>query len=220
MQPLLKTITMPARSKPRRFLTGGLVLASALILTACASQPNSYYTLTAPAEKPVIHAQAAPIFIELLAVAVPERLARPQMVLSQVGDNSAKIVMLEQHRWISSFENELRDGLVSGIVNSIGATDVSKISRQPAQAAWRIAVQLRQFDAIENTRIDAALSWSIRRADAANSSSCQWSGTEPVGQGINSLAQGAQRITHQAALAMAHHLAAVAADSTALACAP
>lgn len=220
MQPLLKVNRMNLKPWRGRFLSGGLLLLSALMLSTCASKPQNYYTLTAPTEKTVVSANSPPIFIELLAVAVPERLARPQLVLSQVGDHSAEIIMLEQHRWISSFEKELHDGLASGISHSIGAIDVSSIGRPAAKPVWRIAVQLRQFDAIENMRVDAAFSWTIRRSDHASSVSCQWSGSEPVGPGINSLAQGAQRLTQQAALAMAQHLTMLAADHVMATCAP
>jgi uncharacterized lipoprotein YmbA len=217
MKPQFKVSTdvMPS---PKRFLSSGLMLVAVLMLTACVSKPLSFYTLKAPMEQAAISANTTPIFIERLTVAVPDRLARPQMVIS--GDNSAEIVMLEQHRWISSFDNELRDALSNGIANSIGAIDVSKTGSQPSKPAWRIAVQLRQFDLIENTRVDAAMSWTLRRADATNSVSCQWSGTEPVGQGINLLAQGAQRLTNRAALAVAHDLAALVEHNLPVTCTP
>lgn len=131
------------------------------------------------------------------------------MVVTQPGGRSAEVELLEQHRWTSSFENELRDALASGIASRIGAIDVTKGGRQPGQPAWRIAVQLRQFDAVENTRVDAALSWTLRRSDADRSAACQWSGSENVGNGIGALAQGAQRVTDQAANAIARHLMAV-----------
>jgi uncharacterized lipoprotein YmbA len=220
MQPKITAIRTHVQSWQRRFFAGGLILTAAFMFSACASKPNNYYTLSVPAEKPVILADTAPVFIELVAVAVPERLARPQIVISQTGGNSAEVVMLEQHRWISSFENELRDGLTNGIVNSIGAIDVSKVGRQPTKPAWRIAVQLSQFDAILNTRVDARFNWSIRRSDATSSISCQWTGSEAVGQGISSLAQGVQRLTNQAALAIAHQLSALVADNPAVTCAP
>jgi uncharacterized lipoprotein YmbA len=219
MKPRLKTSNMQLTPSRSRFMTRGSLLAVALICTACASsKPQSYYTLTAPSETAAISANSTPIFIELLTVAVPERLARPQMVLSNTGDNSAEIIMLEQHRWISSFDNELRDALANGIANGIGAIDVSKTGYASSTPAWRIAVQLRQFDAVENVQIDAALSWTIRRSDGANSASCQWSGKESLGSGIGSLAQGAQRVTHRAALAIAQHLAALAANQPPMTC--
>jgi uncharacterized lipoprotein YmbA len=145
-------------------------------------------------------------------VAVPERLARPQMVIRKPGQGSAEVQLLEQHRWASSFESELRDALAGGIASHLGAIDSTKGGHQPGQNVWRIAVQLRQFDAVENAYIDAALSWSARRADGARSFACQWTGREPVAAGMAALAQGAQRITGSAAQAIAAHVATLAAQ--------
>jgi uncharacterized lipoprotein YmbA len=146
---------------------------------------------------------------------MPDRLARPQMLVSQAGGGSAEVKLLEKHRWTSSFENELRDALASGIASRLGAIDVTRGGRQPSQPAWRIAVQLTQFDAVENSRVDAALSWTVRRADADRNAACTWSGSLAVGAGIDALAQGAQRATAAAAEAMARHIAALQADPAA-----
>jgi uncharacterized lipoprotein YmbA len=190
-----------------------VALVSAVLLSGCAVAPDTYYTLAAgmqAADKVVPAPDAEPIFIELAPVAVPERLARPQMVIRKAGkgdERSAEVELLEQHRWASSFESELRDALAGGIANRLGAIDTTKGGHQPGQNAWRIAVQLRQFDAVENAQIDAALSWTVRRADGARSFACQWAGREPVAAGIAALAQGAQRITGSAAQAIAGHVA-------------
>lgn len=193
-------------------------LALAVLAAGCASTPDTYYTLAAstnqmiPESAPALSTDAAPIFIELAPVAVPERLARPQMVLSKAAKGSelsAEVELLEQHRWASSFDSELRDALAAGIAARLGAIDATKGGRQSGQNAWRIAVQLRQFDAVENAHVDAAFSWTVRRADGARSAACQWSGREPVGAGISALAQGAQRVTGSAAQAIARHVAAL-----------
>jgi uncharacterized lipoprotein YmbA len=189
-------------------------LVSAALLSGCASAPDSYYTLAAASEPmaapfgaPADAPAGAPIFIELAPVAMAERLARPQMVISKAG--SAEVGLLEQHRWASSFDNELRDALASGIAARLGAIDVTRGARQASTPAWRIAVQLRQFDAVENAQIDAALSWTVRRSDGAFSAACQWSGREQLGGGIPALALGAQRLTGRASEAIAHHVAAL-----------
>ena len=186
----------------------GACLAAALLIAGCASAPDRYYTLAAPGGSvnppPAI---GAPVFIEMAPVAVPERLARPQLVVHPAGGRSAEVSLLEQHRWSSSFENELRDALSSGVAARLGAIDVTKGGRQPSTPAWRIAVQLRQFDAVENTRVDAAFSWTVRRSDADLSATCQWRASEPVGNGIDALAQGAQRVASNASDAIARHVA-------------
>lgn len=183
-------------------------LAAAVLAVGCASAPDRYYTLAAPGgPSSAAPASGAPVFIELAPVAVPERLARPQMVVHQPGGRSAEVALLEQHRWSSSFENELRDALSGGVAARLGAIDVTKGGRQPSTPAWRIAVQVRQFDAVENTRVDAALSWTVRRSDADLSATCQWRTSEPVGNGIDALAQGAQRVASNASDAIARHIA-------------
>jgi uncharacterized lipoprotein YmbA len=198
---------------PSRCLLSASVLAAALLLTACGSTSNArYYTLSGPAAHAFATASAAPVFIELAPVAVPERLARPQMMLTKPGGQSAELELLEQYRWTSSFENEMRDALSAGITNRLGAVDVSKSGRSQGQTVWRVAVQLRQFDAIENTRVDAAFSWTARRSDTGANAACQWSGSEPVGAGMDALAQGAQRVTDRAAQMISRHLAALAVD--------
>ena len=209
-------------ARSSRALVAALSMAATVAMTGCASQPDRYYTLAATgAGAPAAASQApqagsaAPVFIELAPVAVPERLARPQLVVQKRG-GTAEVQLLEQHRWSSSFENELRDALASGIAARLGAIDVTKGGRQPSQPAWRIAVQLRQFDAVEDTRVDAAFSWTVRRSDSDLSASCQWSISEPVGAaGIDALAQGAQRVTARAAEVIARHVAALQVAPTA-----
>lgn len=205
--------------------------AAAVMVAGCASPPDRYFTLAAPADSRVAPANAAaapaaaaPMFIELAPVAMAERLARPQMLVRRAPSGataSAEVELLEQHRWASSFENEMRDALASGIAARLGAVDLTKGGRQPAQPAWRIAVQLQNFDAIENSRVDAAFSWTVRRSDGERSTTCRWTGSEPVGGGIDALAQGAQRVTAKAADAIARHvgnLTRTSAPGTAVGC--
>lgn len=224
MPPIRSSSSSFFLARPSRLAVAALAVAAAA-LAGCASKPDRYYTLAAAgtgtpaAASPTPQTgSATPVFIELAPVAVPERLARPQMVVQKSG-GTAEVQLLEQHRWSSSFENELRDALASGIAARLGAIDVTKGGRQPSQPAWRIAVQLRQFDAVEDTRVDAAFSWTVRRSDSDLSASCQWSISEPVGGGIDALAQGAQRVAARASEAIARHVAALQAGAGAARCA-
>jgi len=198
-------------------------LAAALVaLSGCASKPDNYYTLASPVAAadaaPSTIGGTAPVYIELAPVAVPERLARPQMVVRRP-DGSVQVDVLEQHRWASSFEKELRDALASGIAGRLGALDVTKGGRQSSLPVWRIAVQLRQFDAVDGARVDANFTWTLRRSDEARTMICQLSLGEPVGSGMDALAQGAQRVTSAAAAAMARSVSAALANPSATACA-
>ncbi len=220
MKPFLKMFSIVA------------VCAAAAVVAGCASPPDRYFTLAMPtdaaadtriaASANAAPAPGTPMFIELAPVAMAERFARPQMVVRKAptgggaggtASASAEVELLEQHRWASSFENEMRDALGSGIAARLGAVDLTKGGRQPAQPAWRIAVQLQNFDAVENSRVAATFSWTVRRSDGERSATCQWAGSEPVGNGIDALAQGAQRVTAKAADAIARHVGNLARTS-------
>ncbi|WP_080898423.1 PqiC family protein [Variovorax paradoxus] len=198
------------------------VAAALLALAGCASKPDNYYTLASPVAAadaaPSTLGSPAPLYIELAPVAVPERFARPQMVVRRPG-GSVQVEVLEQHRWASSFENELRDALSSNISARLGALDVTKGGRQTSQPVWRIAVQLRQFDAVDGGRIDASFSWTLRRSDEARTVVCQLNVGESAGNGMDAVAQSAQRVTAATAAAIARSVSAARANPPATACA-
>ncbi|MEJ7687076.1 MAG: PqiC family protein [Variovorax sp.] len=173
-----------------------LALIGALLLAAgCASTAPQYYSLAGaqPATTVVGSGGPAATFIELAPVAMPERFALPQLVVRQEGAaDGPQVDILEQHRWSSSFESELRDALASGIAARLGAVDATRSGRPQGQPGVRIAVQLRQFDAVQGRRVDAGFSWTVRRSDDGTPPiACQLALTEPVeGAGIDALAGG------------------------------
>ena len=204
-------------NKPSTLMAAVLAVGA---LAGCASPPDRYYTLASPADQAAAPtATATPLYLEFAPVAVPERLARPQMVVRQPGDTSAQVEVLEQHRWASSFENELRDALSSGIAGRLGALDVTQGSRQTSQPVWRVAVQVRQFDLVDGGRVDAGFSWTLRRSDEARTVVCRLDAGEATGSGIDALAEGAQRVTAAAAAAMARSVNAAQTNPGATACA-
>ena len=74
---------------------------------------------------------------------------------------ASQVEILEQHRWSSSFENELRDALASGIASRLGALDVTKGGR-PRGAAGLGASRCSCGSSMrcEGERVDAAFSWT------------------------------------------------------------
>jgi len=200
-------------------LTGTLALtAFVAFMAGCAVAPDHYYTLATPSGAVVAPAAltATPLYIELAPVAVPERLARPQLLVRRQGaESSAQVEVLEQHRWSASFENELRDALSSGVSRRLGAIDVTRGGKPTGPPVWRIGVRVRQFDAVENSRVDADLVWTLKRSDQDRVVTCLWTASEPVtaASGIDGLAQAAQRVTARAAEAMARDVTALQADA-------
>ena len=190
-----------------------LAASAAALATGCASPKDRYYTLAAPGVA-AAPAPSTPLFIEMAPVALPERLARPQMLVRK-NTPGAEVQVLEQHRWASSFENELRDALAAGVAGRTGAIDTTRGGRQASQPVWRIAVQVRQFDAVEDSRVDSAMSWTLRRVDRDAALSCSWSASEETGPGIDALARGAQHLAQRAADAIGDQLLALQASPSA-----
>lgn len=169
-------------------------LAAALLLAGCASPPTRFYTLAAPAALPSVAPSNARTFIEIAPIALPDRLARPQLVVRSAGaTSSTRVDILDQERWSSPFNNELRDAFASGLANRLNATDVSRTGRPSDQPVYRIAIELRQFDAIPGQQVQATYGWTVSGLANSRNAACQITLTEPVGAGIDALVQGVQR---------------------------
>jgi len=218
----------PMHNRNRTSLAAAALIA--LALAGCGGTPTRYYTLaepaSAPASAPRGSADAATLVIEMAPVAMPERFARPQLVVRRTGSvlqgeqkaserAQAEVEVLEQSRWSSSFEYEMRDALGAAIAQRLSAFDATQVGRPRGVPVYRIAVQMRQFDALPGERIDSAFGWSVRRSDGDALLTCQMQLSETVSGGLDGVATGAQRITGRLADEIARTVSALAASRSA-----
>jgi len=188
------------------------IAALAFTLAGCATPAATrVYTLANPAKTSATAlSTASPIAIEVLPVNVPERLKRPQMVLST--KDSTQLKILEQDRWSSSFNDELRDAMASGIASRLGATDVSRGGRVSGQAIYRIAIALQQFEATPGDKVYANFGWTVTRlAGSANTVgegfiACQSSISKRVGNSADEVAQGVRVSVEELAQAISANI--------------
>ena len=185
----------------QRSLSHLAVAAAAIVLAACSSAPTRFYTLAPPASSSH-SANSTGGFIDVAPVSVPERLARPQIV---VRTDDARVDILEQDRWSSPFNSELHDALASGISSRLGAIDVSQGGAPATAPVFRIQVEVRQFDATRGGKVQAQFGWTISRSDeAGNRAVCRLSVQEPVaGPAVADLVQSMQRTVDNLADAIA-----------------
>ena len=188
-----------------------IFLLAALSLAGCASvgEKTRFYTLSVPSDMrekdPYPGYSATPIFIEVMPVSVPERLARPQLVVSIKGQDG-ELLVLEQARWSSPFNLELRDALAAAIAGKIGAIKVIRRGRLAGQPIYRIAVELSQFDATVGGRVNARFDWTITHSTLARSAACYSVISEPAGDSIESLVNGIQHVVAAAAESISEDL--------------
>lgn len=191
---------------------GLAAIVAVTILAGCSVTPTRFYTLATPsavrASKPVVAQQS--IYIEVPAVGVPERLARPQLV---VRAQNTRVDILEQDRWSSPFNYELRDALASGLADRLSAVDVTRGGRPSGAPGYRIAIDLREFDAAPGDKVHALFGWTITRSDDGRSTSCQLAVAEPVNGGIDGLVAGVQRAIAETVEAIAVDVGTLAAGN-------
>jgi uncharacterized lipoprotein YmbA len=188
----------------------GGFLAAVFLTAGCASMPETkYYTLSVPShlrEKGTYGGTPdTPIFIDVLPVTVPARLARPQLIISTKGQDP-QLVILEQARWSSHFNQELRDAFVGAISEKIGGINESHGSRKAGQPVYRIAVELSQFDATVGGRINARFDWTITHSTQARGAACYWALSQAAGSNIESLVKGIQNVVTTAAERISQNL--------------
>jgi uncharacterized lipoprotein YmbA len=183
------------------------VFILAAILTACATPANNvrFYSLanTSANSLPEKTSSSAPVIaIEVLPVNVPERLKRPQLVITS--KNTAQLKILEQDRWSSSFNDELQDAFVSGLSQQLNAIDISRGGRVANQPTYRIAIVLQQYSATPWDQVQANFGWTITRlnADARSSEvrslSCQANISKAVAGDIDAVVTGAKEVIAEA----------------------
>ena len=179
-------------------ISTALIFALAIAFTACAKPATiRFYTLTSQTQnQPAGISKTTPIAIEVLPVRVPERLKRPQLVITT--KNISQLKILEQDRWSSSFNDELHDAFVGGITNQLGAIDISRGGRLANQPTYRIAIALQQFNAIPGEQVQTNFAWTIIRLNTDSSSgdipalSCQSIISKTVNSDINAVVIGIQ----------------------------
>lgn len=191
-------------------------IAAALLLGACAttSTPAHFYTLSAPVAANASAQRTSPLLVETMPVRVPERLARPQIVVRAAAD-TAQVRILEHERWSSPFGYELHDAFASAITADLGAIDVSA-GGPPAEArSYRIAIELMQFDAVPDDHLQASFSWSIKRSDDGKTAICRTVTTQAISHGISGVVQGVQQAVKQTAQEIVAAITALEAGNNA-----
>ncbi len=192
------------------------MIAAGLLAAGCASvSETKFYTLSDPYQSsesrdslprslPPLNSPGL-VFIDVMPVNVPERLARPQLVVRTKGEET-QLFILEQERWSSHINYELRDAFATRIANLIGAINETRGSRSPDQRGYRIAIELSKFDAIVGDRVQARFSWTITRTTDGRNTACYSALSEPVSGGIGGVVKGVQSMVSSVAADISRNL--------------
>ncbi|MBN3114451.1 membrane integrity-associated transporter subunit PqiC [Pectobacterium brasiliense] len=146
-----------------------LSLTVLALLNSCSSPPVRYHTLLTPAS-PVAPlsfmantTHAAPFFIDVLPVGIPAQLDTSQIVIRQ-GDSGA--VVLDNERWLSPLNEEIRTALSADLTQRLNTQDVSGLVRSADTPVVRIHLQVRRFDSWPGQSVAFDADWSLSAVGA------------------------------------------------------
>lgn len=161
------------------------------VLTACSSPPSRFYTLGTANRLGAASGPAHPgLLFDVLPVSVPASVARSQFVVQA---NQTQVKVLEDERWASSLDDEIRNALSISVAQQSGAVDVHGVGHTEGIPVYRIAVDVRRFESWPGaqTLLDAV--WSIRTVNSEEVLTCRSLISERVPGGYDAIVDGHRR---------------------------
>jgi len=187
--------TLPRLSPTALGTAFGIALSA--FVAGCTSTPATRFHTLMPAEPPAAAASASAAAarprkaIVLEPIRWPAQVDQPQWFVRLPDDT---VAVLEQDRWTSPLQDELRQALLERLGTRWEAGTARALPG--AGPPLRIALDVRRFDSVvgSEARIDG--SWSISAGEGSNSrnSQCEWGWREPASGGTEALAAAHRRI--------------------------
>ena len=189
-------------------LRHGLLALTAVILCGCGSSPPIHYhilTTTAPHHS----SGSARLLVEVLPVALPERLNREEMVL--IGA-SGQLDVRDGDRWAAPLPDEIRQIISDTLWSRLGAADVYQAPVAPGATTlpqYRLALRIERFEAGPGRSAIVEGSWTARHLPQGPSATCRASISVPLPAGTPegaaaALSDGTGRLAQQVADSIGH----------------
>ena len=173
-----------------------LAVALGVQFAGCTSTPVTRFHTLMPAEPPAAAASGAPAARPRLAfvlepIRLPAQVDQPQWFVRLPDDT---VAVLEQDRWTSPLQDELRQALLERLATRWGAATM-----RPAPGSGpplRVTLDLRRFDSVlgREARIDGSWTLTAGEGSAVRVSQCEWAWREPAAIGTEALAAAHRRI--------------------------
>lgn len=212
---------------PVRRATGcvGATIAAAL-LVACASPEPRFYSLapgptatervaprqgdaTAGTAVTAPTSQAAAMWIEVAPVRVPERLNRPQLMVTEGDPATGQLKLLEESRWSAPLPDEFRDALSQRLQTVLGAVDIYQQGLSGVEPVYRVTTEVVRMDATLGQQAGATIQWTVRRLPDGRVVSGRTEADLPASGGVESAVAAYRQIVASAAAEIAQGVASM-----------
>lgn len=142
------------------------VLPVFLTLAACGTSPAThFYMLKASDRTGITRTLPGPetVSIVIAPVAFPGYLDRPQIVTRTEG---AEVHLSEVHRWAEPLRENFTRVLAANLSRQLGTENIGiEASRLRVAPDYRLAVEVRRFDATREGEVTLVAYWSLRDRD-------------------------------------------------------
>lgn len=149
-----------------------LALTLAAALSGCGTSPAPHYHalgVAAPAQA----TGGAKLLVEILPVAVPERLNREEMVLT---GESGQLDVRDGDHWAAPLADEIRQILADTLWRRLWAADVYQAPVVPVAGGpsqYRLALRIERFEAVPGRSAVVEGSWTARRLPQGGLATCR-----------------------------------------------
>ncbi|MBB6254570.1 PqiC family protein [Nitrospirillum iridis] len=171
---------MTVMPPPSRLAQALGVLTGLALLAGCGGSAPIHYHALAPQPAGAPAAGTARVLVEVLPVAVPERLNRTQLVLT---DPAGRLDVRDEDRWAAPVADEMRLALAGTLWQRLRATDVYQAPVAPAPNGppqYRLALRIERFDATPGGTAVVDGSWTMRRLPQGAALTCRAGFSVPV----------------------------------------
>ncbi len=173
-----------------------LILSISLVLAACASKTNNYYSLLTLADNAV--ASASPVLasaqaagLVLQVTTIPAQADRLQIVVQNpTAHSSAAVDVLNQSLWSASLQQQIEDLLSADVSAYLGLVNTQGLPADKYTVSRNISVAIARFDMLWGKAAVLHAVWSDAAADKpAQGRLCQAELRAPAQASVASLVQ-------------------------------
>ncbi|MCD8504453.1 MAG: PqiC family protein [Burkholderiaceae bacterium] len=136
-------------------------------LVGCASQPNVYYTLTAPAsnEQTKRSALTSVGLYTIASVSVPSPVDDTLIIVRQSGD---QLMKLAHDRWTAPLGKQFNNALAVALTHELGMPPVSKTQASGDKRVTSLSIDVQRFDLVPGQYAELAVVWQVVPASTSN----------------------------------------------------
>jgi hypothetical protein len=134
-----------------------LLMIGMALLTACASSPSHFYTLSRTQDAPA--GPGSSVSIAVGPVSIPESVNRPEMVV-QVGPN--QVALDEFNRWAAPLQSDIQRVLIENLTQLLGTARAFRYPQGTITSPdFRVQIEVLLFESAPGNAAILDVIWTV-----------------------------------------------------------